>query len=463
MTRELDRRQILKAGLVVAGGVAASPLLATGASAADLIAAAAAGGPLPWPQANAILTGISQTSFKNANFVVTDPAFGARGDGHTDNTAAFSKAVAAANAAGGGHVRVPPGTYSTGAIRLLSNVDLNLAAGATLMFNGNAANYPVVLTRYEGIECMNHSPMIYAFGQKNIGLTGAGVLDASGTASWNQGSNRAGVLEPLVGRPPSQRVVTGKLRSTFVEPYNCDTVLIQGVTLRNSRFWQLHPTLCTNVTVDGVTTNHAGSNTDGCDPESCDTVVIKNSTLRAGDDNIAIKSGRDTDGRRVNKPSTNIVIWNNRFEGPWGAITLGSELTGGISNVYAFDNRTVGGGTRFALYVKSNTRRGGYARNVNIDTLHGSSFLKAVVFVTMHYNGQTGGFPPDFSGPFNLNSFTVSGAPIVLSLDGLSSDKIGALHLSNSTFTHIGKAKSSISNVTSVTYSNVTINGGPPR
>jgi polygalacturonase len=215
--------------------------------------------------------------------------------------------------------------------------------------------------------------------------------------------------------------------------------------------------------VDGVTTNHAGSNTDGCDPESCDHVVIKNSTLRAGDDNIAIKSGRDTDGRRLHTPTQNVVIWNNRFEGPWGAITLGSELTGGIQNVYAFSNSVIGTGTRFALYVKSNTRRGGFARNVNIDTVHGAHFKRSVVFVTMHYNGQTGGFPPDFSGPFNLNNLTLDDAPLVLDLDGLSSDKIGPFTVSNSTFTHIGNAKSRVSNVVSVTYRNVTVNGGPPR
>jgi polygalacturonase len=253
--------------------------------------------------------------------------------------------------------------------------------------------------------------------------------------------------------------VVGKLRSTFVEPYNCTNVLIQGVTLRNSIFWQLHPTLCKHVTVDGVTTNKAGSNTDGCDPECCDHVVIKNSTLRAGDDNIAIKSGRDTDGRRVNVPTQNVVIWNNKFEGPWGAITLGSELTGGIQNVYAYSNSTVGGGTRFALYVKSNTLRGGFARNVNIDTLHGSNFSRDVAFITMTYNSQTGNFPPDFSGPFTLNNFVVDTAPRVLDLEGLSSDKIGNFTLSNSTFTNITNATNTISNVKKVTYTNVKING----
>ena len=357
MTRRLSRRQVLTTGAIVVGVAAASvasPLLFKEFQALTSTPHTAASGPLPWLKANRILANTVVPVFPNTSFVVTHSAYGAVGDGHTDNTAAFQKAVATCNAAGGGHVVVPAGTYVTGAIYLKSNVDLHLDPGATLMFSGDASRYPLVLTRYEGIECMNHSPMIYAFGEKNIALTGSGTLDASGTAPWNHGGNRAGVLEPLVARgvPPHRRNVAGKLRSSFVQPYNCDTVLIQGVTLRHSLFWQLHPTLCRHVTVDGVTTHHSGMNSDGCDPECCDHVVIKNSTLLAGDDTIAIKSGRDADGRRVNVPTQNVVIWNNQFEGPVGAICLGSEMTGGIRNVYTYNNSTVGSGTRHALFVK---------------------------------------------------------------------------------------------------------------
>src|SRR5262249_1581399 len=189
------------------------------------------------------------------------------------------------------------------------------------------------------------------------------------------GSDRA-YLETLVsqGVAPSKRVVPGSghtMRSTFVEPYRCDRVLIQGVTLRHSQFWQLHPTLCTNVTVDSVTTSVSGSNTDGCDPECRDHVGISNCPRGAGDDNIAIKSGRDADGRRVNTPSQNIVIVGCTMNGPWGAVSCGSELTGGIRNVYAY--KCVANPTRYALYVKSNTQRGGFAQNINLDSITGSN------------------------------------------------------------------------------------------
>jgi polygalacturonase len=459
MSRSISRREALKTGAIIVGGVAAaSPFVVQGLQA---LAAPAVTGPLPWSAANTILATTLLPNFPNKDFVVTDPAYGATGNGYTDNTAAFQKAIVACNAAGGGHVMVPAGTYVTGAIYLKSNVDLHLEAGATLMFSGDASRYPLVLTRYEGIECINHSPMIYAHGETNIALTGSGILDASGTATWNTGANRAGILDPMVARgvPPQQRNVAGKLRSTFVEPYSCTRILIQGVTLHHSQFWQVHPTLCNNVTVDGVTTTISIANTDGCDPECCDHVVIKNSTLKAGDDNIAIKSGRDSDGRRINVPTQNVVIWNNTFEGPWGAITLGSELTGGIQNVYAYSNQVVGTGTSYALFVKSNTLRGGYVKNINIDTFHGVKFLRSVFFITMTYSNQTGTFPPDFIGPFNLNKYTVDTAPIVLDVNGLSNDKIGTFNLSNSTFTHITNQTNSISNVTKVNLKNVTIDG----
>ena len=208
MTHRISRRQALKTGAIIVGGAAVAPLAFKGIPLLPLSASQAAfAGPLPWSEANGILVSTALPSFPNTNFVVTHPAYGARGDGNSDNTTAFQKAVSACSASGGGHVVVPTGTFVTGAIYLKSNVDLHLDPGATLMFSGDASKYPLVLTRYEGIECMNHSPMIYAYGEKNIALTGSGILDASGTASWNQGGDRAMVLEPLVadGLLPQQR------------------------------------------------------------------------------------------------------------------------------------------------------------------------------------------------------------------------------------------------------------------
>jgi regulation of enolase protein 1 (concanavalin A-like superfamily) len=404
-------------------------------------------------------------SFPDVYFDVTSPQYGAVGDGITDNTAAFKAAVRDCSVRGGGHVIVPAGVFSTGAIELLDNVDLHLEAGAVLAFNGNGDEFPLVLTRYEGIECVNHSPMIYAYGKTNIALTGSGTLSALGTAPWNYGSDRAGILEPLVaaGVPPKGRIVPnyGHLRSTFVEPYNCSNVLIQGIKLSQSQFWQLHPTLCHNVTVDSVTTGDTHNpNGDGCNPECCDHVVIKDCTLDANDDCIAIKSGRDDDGRRVNTPSQNIVICGNRFQGPVGAIVFGSELTGGIRNVYAYDNQTFGTGVTYMMFVKSNTKRGGYAVNLNLDHIRGNHLHGPWAFAQMDYLGQTGDYLPVFED-WTISNVTGDIDPQVFQMRGLAQDHIRGLFVSHSTFTHITNPIDQYTYVDDVNSDDVTINGNP--
>jgi regulation of enolase protein 1 (concanavalin A-like superfamily) len=420
---------------------------------------------LPWANARRIVDDTVVPAFPDTSFNVTDPQYGAVGDGTTDNTGAFRAAIQGCSARGGGHVVVPAGVYSTGAIALLDNVDLHLEPGAVLAFNGNVDEYPLVLTRYEGIECMNHSPMIYAYGRTNIALTGSGTLSALGTRPWNVGSDRAGILEPLVaaGVPPEERVVPnyGHLRSTFVEPYDCSNVLIQGVTLSQSQFWQLHPTLCQNVTVDSVTTGGTNNpNTDGCDPESCDHVVIKSCTLDANDDCIAIKSGRDDDGRRVNAPSQNIVIYGCQFQGPVGGITFGSELTGGIRDVYAYDDKTHGTGVAYMLFVKSNTRRGGYAVNLNLDSVQADHLHGPWGFAQMDYLGQTGNHLPDFED-WNLSNVTGDSDPRVFQLRGLPQDPIRDFNVSRGAFTNIANPLDLYTNVADVSLDGVTTNGNP--
>jgi polygalacturonase len=457
MTRDISRRNALELGLGVAGAAAVAPLLAQPASAHP------SHDHLPWPEARRIVARTRLPRFRDRKFPVA--RYGAVADGTTDNTDAFAKAISACHESGGGHVIVPSGTYLTGAIHLKSNVDLHLESGATLMFSGDVTKYPTVLTRYEGIECMNHSPMIYAYGERNIALTGSGTLDAGGTSSWNKGSDRA-YLETLIGQgvtDPRQRIVPGSghtMRSTFIEPYDCDTVLIQGVTLKNPLFWQLHPTRCRNVTVDGVTTDPstAHSNTDACDPESCDHVVIKNCVLGAHDDNIAIKSGRDDDGRRLNIPCQNLVIHDCTMNGNWGAITCGSELTGGIRNVYAH-NCTVVGATKFALYVKSNTLRGGFATNINLDRFSGT-FDRSYVFVTSTYNNQTGTHPPAF-GPFTITRSSCTSAPRVFDVSGLPDDPVKGFIVGDCAFDGVTDTTNNLSNVEEIRFRHVTINGQP--
>jgi polygalacturonase len=465
----MDRRQLLRTSAVVAAAAAVSPSLVTAALASDpqrtdtqLTAAIPT---LPWPEANDIVAATKLPNFPSVNFLATDPKYGAKGDNKTDNTAAFRKAIDAASAAGGGHVIVPKGNYVTGAIHLKSNVDFHLESGAVLKFSSDGSKFPTVLTRYEGIECMNRSPMVYAYGQTNIALTGSGTLDANATSSWNKGSDRAW-LESRISAgvtDPAKRVFPGSghtARSTFIEPYNCDTVLIQGVTLKNPKFWQIHPTLCKNVTVDGVTTDPSTSanNTDGVDPESCDHVVIANCTLGAHDDNVAIKAGRDADGRRVNVPCQNLVVVNCTMNGNWGAITCGSEQTGGIRNVYAYKLNVIGA-TKFALYVKSNTKRGGFSQNINLDSV-GGTFVRSFVFVTTTYNNQTGNFPPAF-GPFTISNSSCTKAARVFDVSGLPNAHIKGLEARDCTFSGVSNTSNILNNVDGRKFSNVTVNGKP--
>jgi polygalacturonase len=476
MARGISRRKVLGAGLTVAGAAAATAALTrtafagtdpvgTGTSGVNAQPAAApaavSSDDLPWQAAKDIVAATALPSIPAVDFDATK--YGVKGDGKTDNTAAFKAAVTAVNHAGGGRLVVPSGTYLTGAIYLMSNVNLYLGSGATLKFSGDVSLYPTVLTRYEGIECMNHSPMIYAYGEHDIALTGSGTLDAGGTSSWNTGSDRA-YLESLINQgktDPHQRVVPGSghtMRSTFVEPYNCQRVLIQGVTLKNPMFWQLHPTLCTNVTVDSVHTDAstAHSNTDGCDPECCDHVIIKNSVLGAHDDNIAIKSGRDADGRRINKPTTNVVVFGCTMNGNWGAITCGSEITGGVSDVYAY-KCTIVGATKFALYLKTNTLRGGGATNVFLDSFSGAP-TRNFAYVTSTYNSQTGSYPINF-GNINITNCTTTAVPKVFDVEGTSGYHVHGFKVSNCSFNGVGSTGNTWTNVDGRVFANVKENG----
>lgn len=463
------RRTIQVGGASLAAGLVVLPLLAGSLQAL----AAPAAGSLPWSAANTILSQTTVPTFPGKTFLLT--SYGGKGDGSTDNTAAFQKAIAACNASGGGQVKVPAGIYVTGAIHLLSNVNLHLDAGSTIKFSGDVTKYPTVLTRYQGIECMNHSPLIYAYGQTNIAVTGSGTLDAVNVSSWNKTDDSSAwsklQSQASAGTPVAQRVygATGnRLRVAFIEPYNSSNILIQGVTLKHSWFWQLHPTLSTNVTVDGVTvTLPSQGNTDGCDPESCDHVVIKNSSFSCKDDTIAIKSGRDADGRRLHTPCQNIVIMNSTFESNRGMVACGSEESGGIQNVYCYNLSSFGNGVWSCLYIKANPVRGGFVENVNMDTVtasgrsdhSASSGYPAGVLAILDYNNTTsGGFPPTFTN-INVSHMNFANSPYALRLEGLSSDKIGTVTVANSIFTHIANQASIVTNVKSLTYTNVTVNG----
>ena len=365
-----------------------------------------------WDAVPAILKRITPPLFPQRDFSVT--SFGAIGDGRTDCSNAFHQAIEKCNAEGGGRVVVPKGTYFVGAIQLKSNVNLYVSKGATIRFSTDPNQYlPVVFSRWEGIECMNYSALIYAFEQENIAVTGEGVLDGQGSdANWwswkgnreysagkpNQNEGRKKLVEMgEKGVPVKDRILGdgSYLRPNFFQPYRCKNVLVEGVTFKNSPMWFLNPVLCKNVSIIGVTTEGHGPNNDGCDPESCTDVLIKNCTFDTGDDCIAIKSGRNNDGRRVNVPSENIVIQGCTMKDGHGGVVIGSEVSGSVRNVYAEDCSMDSPNLERVLRIKTNAVRGGVIENVFMRNVKVGQVAEAVLKIDFYYEeGDRGNFTP---------------------------------------------------------------------
>ncbi len=326
---------------------------------------------------------VIETSFLDKKKVCNITHYGAKGDGVSKNTTAFAQAIDDCAQKGGGQVLVPAGVWLTGPIHLQSNIDLHIEKGAEILFSTDFNDYlPVVFSRFEGVEYYNYSPPIYAKDCTNVAITGEGELNGQGEKSWW----KLNVLSPSIGElyrmggtntPVAERIFgsrEGKLRPAFVEFVNCNVVLLDGITLRNGPMWTIHPVYSENVIIRNIQVSTvAGRSTDGIAIDSTRNVLIENSTLSTGDDAIVIKSGRDTDGIRVAKPSENIVVRNCTIPETHAGIAIGSEVSGGVRNVYA-THLTVGNAT-FGVRIKSAPGRQGIVDGIWIDdvTIHSSS------------------------------------------------------------------------------------------
>ncbi|MGZ8455295.1 MAG: glycoside hydrolase family 28 protein [Gemmatirosa sp.] len=408
-----SRRDFARQTLLGAGALIAAPSLLLGCRTAPR-ASASASGATGWDLVPEILGRIVPPTFAARDFDVTQ--YGAVGDGRTDCTAAIRRAIDACHAAGGGRVVVPAGRFLTGPVHLRSNVNLHVRKDATLAFSQDPRAYlPAVLTRWEGMELMGYSPLVYAFEQTNVAVTGEGTLDGQADTThwwpWKGGKEdgwREGMptqkperdrLMAMVeaGTPVAQRVFAedSKLRPQFIQPYRCRNVLIEGVTILRSPMWEIHPVLCTNVTVRGVRIETHGPNNDGCDPESCRDVLIEDCYFDTGDDCIAIKSGRNADGRRIGVPSENIVIRNCRMKDGHGGVTIGSEISGGVRNVFAERCQMDSPNLDRALRFKNNAMRGGVLEHVYMRDVTVGTVADAVLSVDLYYEeGQQGPFVP---------------------------------------------------------------------
>ncbi len=377
--------------------------------------AAAAGD--PWGHAAAIVAGIRRPVFPARSFDIT--RYGAVGNGRTLATQAIARAIRACTEAGGGRVLVPAGRFLTGAVQLRSNVELHLVAGATLVFSTDPKDYPLVPTRWEGIELINYSPLVYAYRATNIAITGQGTLDGQASAQhwwswkgpwggtidhgWREGmpdqrAARARLFRMAEDNVPVERRVFGDgsyLRPAFVQPYDCERVLIQGVRLRGAPFWQIHPVLCRDIVVEDVDVLGHGPNNDGCDPESCERMLIQRCRFDTGDDCIAVASGRNADGRRIGRPAQDIVIRDCRMVQGHGGIAIGSQISGGARRIFAERCTLDSPDLWYALRFKNNALRGGVLEDFHYRDIRVGEVGRAAIACDFNYEeGANGPYLP---------------------------------------------------------------------
>lgn len=436
----------------------------------------------PFDEADKIIKSIKVLEFPDKNFNILD--FGAIADGKTMNTIAINKAIDSCSKIGGGKVIIPSGDFLTGPIILKSNVNLHLEKNANVLFSTNPDDYlPVVHTSYEGVELMNYSPLIRAYKQKNIAITGSGTLNGQASNEhwwpwagkeiygWKKGTPKQhdSINLPRLfilnenSTPVSERVY-GKgyhLRPSFIQPFECENILIQGVTITNAPFWIIHPLKCNFVRVDGVTINSHGVNNDGCDPEYSKNVHITNSTFNTGDDCIAIKSGRNNDGRRVNIPSENIVVENCNMKDGHGGVVMGSEISAGVRNVFVRNCVMDSPNLDRAIRIKTNTLRGGFVENVYVKGIKVGQVKEALLRINTFYAiypNQEGNFMPSIKN-IHLEDIQVENSGKY----GILIKGREQLPVKNVTFTnvHIKNAKTpmSVENCEPIIFKNSTING----
>lgn len=402
------------------------------------------------------------------------------------NQKAINRVISLVSKKGGGKVIIPKGTWNTGAIELKSHVNLVLEEGATLHFAFEPKLYPLVRTSWEGLACWNYSPCIYAYKATDIAITGKGTIDGGGNNDtfwqWN-GSPRFGYKEGVTkesqklgsrskllkmaedGVPFDERKfgMGYGLRPQLVNMVHCERILIKDVKMINSPFWVIHPLLSKNITVDGVYVWNEGPNGDGCDPEACENVLIQNCVFHTGDDCIAIKSGRNNDGRLWNQPSKNIIIRNCKMEDGHGGVVIGSEISGGCENVYAENCVMDSPHLERILRIKTNNCRGGQVQNINMRNVVVGQCKEAVVKINLDYERKEicyRGFEPIVNN-VNVENVTCQKSDYGVLIIGRDSlEKVYDINIKNCKFDGVVKEPVKITGKTrNVKFDNLVING----
>jgi polygalacturonase len=306
---------------------------------------------------------------------------------------------------GGGRVVLSEGVWrSDGPLLLRSRIDLHISQSAKLVFSGDRAHYlPPVHTRWEGTDLYGYSPCIYAYKVSDVALTGSGFLgvDRNGDMeAWRSEQTEAQKRLRLMGAsgvPIEQRVFAkgSFLRPSFVQFFGCERVLVEDVLIGSIPFWGVHLLYSEHCTVRGISVASDRVNNDGVDIDSSRRVVVERCTFNTGDDCVAIKSGRDLDGRTIGKPSEYVVVRDCRMNYSKSAgIAIGSEMSGGVRRVYLVRNDM--GRVDTALNIKANLDRGGFVQHVRVWNLAVKECESAVRITTSYHGYMGGNFPPIF-------------------------------------------------------------------
>lgn len=463
---------VVGASNVLEGSLVGTAAAATGSTSFAPPPGGAAGNMNGWEDYEKVLANIKAPTFPARDFSIT--LHGAVADGKSDATGAIAKAIAACSQAGGGRVVVPAGEFLTGPIELKSNINLHLSEGAVLKFFTDPAKYPLVFTRWEGIECMNFSPLIYAFEQENIAVTGKGTLDGQAAkenwwdwklSHWNNPAEdkqcpdaRALIAMGEKGVPVEERIfgLGHKLRPNFFQPYRCRNILVEDVTFIRSPMWEIHPVLSTNITVRGVTVSSHGPNNDGCNPESSKDVLIEGCVFDTGDDCIAIKSGKNNDGRRVNVASENIVVRNCRMKDGHGGVVLGSECSGNIRNIFVENCEMDSPNLERVLRFKNNAVRGGILENMFVRNIKVGKVGEAIVTIDLMYEEGSNGPHKPIVRNIEIDGVTATATPRVMFVVDFPGAVIDGIKFSNSKFQGVETAEVLASSGT-IQFTNVVI------
>jgi len=413
--------------------------------------------------------------------------FDAVGDGITMNTEAFAKAIKSLAEKGGGHLIVPAGIWRTGPITLLSGIDLHLERNATILFDPNPDLYPIIETNFEGLDMRRCTSPINALGQKNISITGEGIVDGSGDAwrelkkqnappkIWKQQLNKGGVLSesgdkwfPDEGyglaretsgnfnKPDAsldEEQIKRFLRPVLVSLRECENVYLQGVTFQNSPAWNLHPLWCRNVIIDGVNVRNTAwsTNGDGIDIDACENVILVNSTFDVGDDAICIKSGKDEDGRAHAKACKNLIIDGCTVYSGHGGFVVGSEMSGGVENIKVSNCSFLG--TDVGLRFKSTRGRGGVVKDIWMDRIYMKDIITNAVIFNLYYGGKSvseqkaeGGMTVEEAAPpvdettpsfrdMHISNIVCNGADAAIFINGLPEMPVSGMSFKDCVFT----------------------------